>query len=72
MNPFHLYILISICHCREGKYGNDLLDFGEHAIKGQSQIEKRDKVPYTPMYERFVNKNIDFSKQVSLKWILYM
>ena len=50
--------------CREGKYCNDLLDFGDRAIKGQNQIEKRVTVPYTPLYERFVNKQIDFDKQV--------
>lgn len=49
---------------REGKYTNDLLNLGDHAIKGQNQMETRVNVPYTPMYERFVNKKIDFAKQV--------
>lgn len=40
------------------------MDFGDRAIKGQNQIEKRASVPYTPLYERFVNKQIDFDKQV--------
>lgn len=51
--------------CREGKYSNDLLSFGDHAIKGQNQMETRVNVPYTPTYERFVNKKIDFAKQVN-------
>ena len=49
---------------REGKYSEDLLSIGEHAIKGQNQVEQRSEVPYQSYFEPYVNKEISFNKQV--------
>lgn len=49
---------------REGKYCEDLLSIGEHAIKGQNQVEQRAEVPYQSDFEPYVNKEISFNKQV--------
>lgn len=49
---------------REGKYSEDLLSIGEHAIKGQNQVEQRAEVPYQSDFEPYVNKEISFNKQV--------
>ena len=54
----------SALRCREGKYSDDLLTVGEHAIKGQNQIEHRVEVPYKANYEQYVNTEISFEKQV--------
>ncbi|KAK8830804.1 hypothetical protein WA577_003509 [Blastocystis sp. JDR] len=47
----------------EGKYSEDLLSIGEHAIKGQNQVEQRAEVPYQSDFEPYVNKEISFNKQ---------
>ena len=49
---------------REGQYSDNLLTVGEHAIKGQNQIEHRVEVPYKASYEQYVNTEISFEKQV--------
>lgn len=53
----------------KGKYGDDLLSNTSHAIKSQKQVETRAQISYKPLYERFVNKDISFNKQVGFRFL---
>ena len=65
MNSICMFYLDDI-RIREGKYSNDLLEFGDHAIKGQGQMEKRLSISYNPTYKKYVIESIQFNKQVQI------
>ena len=65
MNSICMFYLDDI-RIREGKYSNDLLEFGDHAIKGQGQMEKRLSISYNPTYKKYVIESIQFNKQVRI------
>ena len=49
---------------REGKYADELLTNSNYATKSQNQTENRMQIEYKPLFERFVNEDKSFKKQV--------
>ncbi len=57
---------------REGKYADELLTNSNYATKSQNQTENRMQIEYKPLFERFVNEDKSFKKQVLNMWFLLL
>ena len=68
MQEFHLKLIYG----REGKYADELLTNSNYATKSQNQTENRMQIEYKPLFERFVNEDKSFKKQVLNMWFLLL
>ena len=57
---------------KEGKYADELLTNSNYATKSQNQTENRMQIEYKPLFERFVNEDKSFKKQVLNMWFLLL
>ena len=57
---------------REGKYADELLTNSNYATKSQNQTENRMQIEYKPLFERFVNEDKSFKKQVLNMWFILL